>query len=203
MRDFKAFQVGVLVLEVRLVGQGSVVWLDWGWVVVLVVFVYDADAIGCGRHDVVCRIRRTLHSLVDFLGALAASREKLHALDYAAKTVCRSCYGQFKDKRCHNKHDKCFSDSCSHKKMFYFLPNPPSPMARSIFRLRSTIRLCFPPCMVVFGCRCCMVIFSQKVLFLNRMDDLIHVLSEDFAIRSNYEIHSFAQRLCLPYYNLK
>jgi hypothetical protein len=36
LRDFKVFQVGVFVLEVCLVGQGSVVWLDWGWVVVLV-----------------------------------------------------------------------------------------------------------------------------------------------------------------------
>lgn len=73
MRDFKVFLVGVFILEVCLVGQGSVVWLDWGWFVVLVVFVYDADDIGCGRHNVVWRVRRTLHSLVDFLGALAAS----------------------------------------------------------------------------------------------------------------------------------
>ena len=73
LRIFKVFQVGVFVLEVRLVRQRSVVWLDWGWVVVWAVFVYDTDAIGCGRHNVVCRIRRTLHSLVDFLGALAAS----------------------------------------------------------------------------------------------------------------------------------
>lgn len=98
LRDFKVFQVGVFVLEVRLVGKGSVVWLDWGWGVVLAVFVYDADAIGCGRHDVVCRVRRTLHTFVDFFGALAVAREKLHTLDYAAKTVCRGCHGQLKDK---------------------------------------------------------------------------------------------------------
>lgn len=73
LRIFKAFQVGVFVLEVRLVGKGSVVWLDWGWVVVLAVFVYDADAIGCGRHNVVWRMWRTLHSLAGFFGALAAS----------------------------------------------------------------------------------------------------------------------------------
>ena len=113
LRIFKAFQVGVFVLEVRLVRQRSVLWLDWGWGVVWAVFVYDTDAIGCGRHNVVWRMWRTLHTFVDFFGALAAAREKLHTLDYAAKTVCRSCHGQLKDKRCHNKHDKCFSDSCS------------------------------------------------------------------------------------------
>ena len=172
MRDFKVFQVGVFVLEVCLVGQGSVVLLDWGWVVVLAVFVYDADAIGCGRHNVVCRIRRTLHSLMDFLGALAASREKLHALDYAAKTVCRGCHGQLKDKRRHNKHDEHFSDSCSHNAEFiYFLPNNVFQIALPIFRSTPAFDVGMPVALAIF----CLICVMPKARFHEKLSPGIGV----------------------------
>ena len=105
LRDFKVLQVGVFVLEVRLVGKGSVVWLDWGWGVVLAVFVYDA------------------------------------------------------------------SDSCSHTRMFYFLPNKAFQIALPIFRSTPAFDVGMPVALAIF----CLICVMPKARFHEKLSPGIGV----------------------------